>query len=98
MVEANRSPWGSSTASRKHLIAPEFKVEEQIDVKPGHQGTLPINWNQFAKYGGSDGYANHPSPEHEQRKKEDLLHEAYAKNTMVPPLRQDVAGQMELPT
>lgn len=44
-------------------IAPEFKIKDTIDIKEGHQGTLPINWNQFAKERSpnyEDDY-NHPT-------------------------------------
>lgn len=30
--------------------APHFDVKRTIDIKPGQQGTFPLNWNQFRKH------------------------------------------------
>ncbi len=46
-------------------VAPHFDVADRIDVRPGQQGTFPLNWNQFAKKGKTtieDGF-NHPTDE-----------------------------------
>lgn len=41
--------------------APEFPIKKQIDIMPGRQGTIPINWHQFAPHKYPDD-VNHPSP------------------------------------
>jgi hypothetical protein len=49
-----------------------FKIHHQLDVKPGHQGTLPIDWRPYAAHPhnrqgpGSDARMNHPSPAHQE--------------------------------
>lgn len=37
-----------------------FAVTDRIDIRPGHQGTLPLNWAQHAKYSSQAYEANHP--------------------------------------
>lgn len=44
-------------------IAPHFTVTSSRDIMPGRQGTLPLNWSQFAKEGSDDSHRwrlNHP--------------------------------------
>lgn len=43
--------------------AKSAKVDDRIDIMPGRQGTLPVNWNQFGKKpdGSYGDPLNHPS-------------------------------------
>lgn len=89
-----------------------FKVTEQIDTKPGHQGTFPsVNWNLHKVRGyGSD--ANHPDWEEVQHQSpmstvrqahEDKLWDGMKDDATRnwPPrmetARPEVPGQTELP-
>lgn len=56
-------------------VAPHFDVETEINTKPGHQGTLNLNWNQFAvdhgRYHFGDPF-NHPNDEEVEHGHTDL--------------------------
>lgn len=57
-------------AFTKEYVADKFPISQQFDIKPGHQGTFPIDWRPYAtpKYQGGEGsdeFINHPSPFHE---------------------------------
>lgn len=58
---------GFSGENLGEWTAPKFKVKDRIDIMPGRQGTLPVNWNQFRNralrprpWGGE---LNHPDDE-----------------------------------
>lgn len=46
--------------------APKFKIKGTRDIKPGHQGTFNLNWNQFREHPEASAYSdafNHPTDE-----------------------------------
>jgi len=97
-IRANRSPMGEFDG--EHVIAPVFNIEDEEHIQPGHQGTIPINWNQFRNLRGSSyGELNHPSPAYINAKQDDELDEAYSRNRDEPSIRPrtQVPGQQELP-
>jgi hypothetical protein len=65
-------------AFNAEFVADKFPIKERIDIKPGHQGTLPIDWTPYGSktYEGqalaagidfnSDVHWNHPSPERQE--------------------------------
>lgn len=56
----------------EEYVAPHFDVKNRIDIKPGHQGTLPgINFNEYDLTKGNMGDRNHPQGDDFQ-----ILHEA----------------------
>lgn len=67
MYNANRPRF--NPARRQDLaehVAPHWRVKEQLDTQPGHQGTFPqLNWNQFGKktFDSFTGEHNHPTLE-----------------------------------
>lgn len=60
------SPVGPATEAASDLqavTANSFKINDTLDIKPGHQGTFPdLNWDQFARHDISPTTdVNHPT-------------------------------------
>ena len=57
-----------------------FEVAERIDIAPGHQGTLPLNWAQHAKSTFNAFRANHPANDYETDVPNTRAYPAYSGN------------------
>ena len=60
--ETHSVPRDAANPNDEERRAVSWTVTGRRDTMPGHQGTLPLNWNQFST-GETIGDVNHPSPE-----------------------------------
>lgn len=79
----------SFTENLSEWKAPHFDIERRIDIKPGHQGTFNLNWNQFKGKNRTEvtfsDALNHPSDEDiEQGHSGSQMRNDYAKNFYDP--------------
>jgi hypothetical protein len=77
-ADQRRTTWTMSPIEDNHeYVAPSFKVKQTHDTKPGHQGTLPIDWRHHQVRPRSEYVedANHPYPGHDISRAETAAHE-----------------------
>lgn len=58
--------WNGYTGGRENLkeyVSSTAEVADRIDIKPGHQGTFPLNWHQFTPKNRWHTDVNHPTDE-----------------------------------
>lgn len=95
----------------KEWVAPTFKVKQQLDIKPGNQGTFPqVDWNRHrsAPYDAFDSnHPPHPDPDSQHRRAlvehyrrenpgSDVNDARAARLASKPAPRVEVSGQAEL--
>jgi len=60
---AARSQQFNGVIDNKEFVAPSYRVKQQLDIKPGQQGTFPqVDWNKHgAVFLGDANHPPHPS-------------------------------------